>query len=273
MALENEQAAEAANTEQRNAVDEQFAAADANANPNPPSIEELASEIGWVPQDKFSGPAEKWKPADQFIREGRKIQDLQSRELKSIRETLQTVQATSATLFQSKLAEQHAEWSRRYAAAIEKGDPDEAWKAANQIRDIQARAANPERATPTPAPETEQWVSKNKRLWGDPVARNDALAICNAYATDYPNSSPAEQLAYTESHMRARYPHLFDDKPPPQVNGNINRNSAGGPRGKTVADLPREAKAIAEDMVERGLIPNVEIYAKNYFTELEKRKQ
>jgi DNA-binding XRE family transcriptional regulator len=272
MALENEQAAEAANTEAQK-VEEQFAAADANADPNPPSIEDLASEIGWVPQDKFSGPSEKWKPADQFIREGRKIQDLQSRELKSIRETLQTVQATSATLFQSKLAEQHAELSRKYAAAIEKGDPDEAWKAANQIRDLQARAAAPIGSTPTPAPETEQWVSKNKRLWGDPVARNDALAICNAYATDYPNSSPAEQLAYTESHMRARYPHLFDDKPPPQVNGNIQRNSAAPARGKTIADLPKEARAIAEDYVERGLIPNVELYAKNYFAELEKRKQ
>jgi hypothetical protein len=58
-----QQAAEAVNEhveEQAAAVDQQFAEADAQANPDaetPPSLEDIASKAGWVPQDKFRGPA------------------------------------------------------------------------------------------------------------------------------------------------------------------------------------------------------------------------
>jgi hypothetical protein len=272
--MANEQAAEAATeVEDKGAeVAEQFAEADAKADPSveAPSLEDIASQMGWVPAEKFKGPEDKWKPADKFIIDGKEIQERQSRELRSIRETVETMSRTQGAIMIDKLAEQHKELSAKYQSAVENGDPDEAWKAANAIRDLQTKA-EPNR--PSPAPETVAWVEKHQRVKNDPLAWNRALAVNDAYARSFPQSTPAEQLAYTEQVLKGEYPALFDDKPPAGVNAPASRNS-GAPRstGKTAADLPKEAKAQADDLVERKLIPSVDAYAKHYFAELEKRK-
>jgi hypothetical protein len=199
-----QQAAEVADetNEQSAAVENQFAEADAKAEPV--GLEQLASEMGWVPQEKFKGPTDKWKPADQFIRDGKDIQERLSRDLKGLRETVETIKLTNSQTMIDALAKQHAELSQRYAAAVEKGDPDEAWRAANAIQQVQARAANigaPQVASV--APETENWVQRNDRIQRDPIAWQRALQVCDAYARANPASSPAEQLQYTETQSAA----------------------------------------------------------------------
>jgi hypothetical protein len=274
MALENEQAAEAVEQTNESAeVAEQFQEADQQADPSPPlSVEEIAARGGWVPQDKFRGPAEKWKPADQFLLDGHEIKDRVSRELKGLRETVDTIKATNSQIMMDKLAQQHAELTRRYAVAVEQGDPDAAWRASEGIRALQSQATSAASPRPAPpAPETESWVQRNSRVQRDPVAWQRALAICDSYARAYPNSSPAEQLQYTEQHLQREYPHLFDNKGPANVNAPGSRSTASTPRGKTVADMPKEARETAKDLVERGMIPNEEAYAKHYFEMLAKR--
>lgn len=268
--LQEQQAAEPVE-EASEGVAEQFAAADAAADPNieeqTPSIEEIAGRMGWVPKDKFRGDEGKWKPADQFIIDGKDIQERQSRELRSIRETLDTVKATNATILAEKLREQHEQLASRYAAAVEKGDPDEAWDAANQIQRLQAAAAAPRAA---PAPETQAWVQKNGRVMSDPLAQRRALEVCDAYARA--GQSVAEQLSNTEAVMRREYPHLFD-KPAPSVAAPSSRSTASTAKtGKTAADLPKEARAMADELVESGHIPNADAYAKHYFANLAARK-
>jgi hypothetical protein len=265
---EQQQAAEAAeqSTEGADAA-EQFQAADQQGDPSPPiSVEEIAARGGWVPQDKFRGPVDKWKPADQFLLDGHEIKDRVSRELKGLRETVDTIKATNSQIMMDKLAQQHAELTRRYAIAVEQGDPDAAWKAANGIRALQSQAdrANTPQPVP-PAPETESWVQRNSKVQRDPVAWQRALAICDSYARAYPGSSPSEQLQYTEQHLQREYPHLFDNKGPANVNAPGSRSTAGAPRGKTPADMPREARETAKDLVERGMIPNEEAYAETLF--------
>lgn len=275
---DEQQAAEAATENQDGAdrgqeVADQFAAADQGADPNEatPSIEEVASELGWVPQDKFRGPTEKWKPAAQFIRDGRSIQEKSARELKEVRQTLDVVARTSGAILAERLQDERARLASQYAAAVEKGDPDAAWRASNAIRAIDTQAATVTSPVRRPEPETEQWVSKNTRVMKDPIASKRALAICDEYARA--GYSTQDQLANTEQLMRREFPHLFDDKPPPQVNGAATRNTAAQATGaKTARDMPKAAQDVAKDMVDRGLIPNVDAYAKNYFAELEKRK-
>jgi hypothetical protein len=279
MSTDQQAAAEAAPEEQTagQEVADQFAEADAAANPveETPSVEELASEQGWMPQDKFKGPAEKWKPAHEFLRAGKDIQERTARELKEVRSSIDVLTRTSGAIMMDRLAAQHAEFTKRYQAAVERGDPDGAAIALDSIRNIQAQAASaasPARTPQAPARETEAWVAKHQRLWSDPVAQQDALAVCNEYAKRHPNSTPAEQLHYTETHMRARYPFLFDDKPAPQVNGNITRNAGGvSSRTKTAGDLPKEARDMAKDLVERGLIPNEDTFAKHYFEQAQRK--
>lgn len=255
-------------TEAAEAVEEQFAAADEAAEPAPPTVEEIAARVGWVPQDKFKGPADVWKPAHQFILDGNDIKDRLSRELKGLRETTETIQKTTSSIIQDKLRQQAEELSAKYAAAVERGDPDEAFKLGKEILSVQDQASPKPQG---PAPETQAWVGKNQRLMSDPVARQRALQVCDAYASE--GLSTAEQLANTEAVMRREYPHLFEDKAPASVAAPQSRSSAALQRGeKTSADLPKEAKAVAQDLVDRGLIPNLDSYAKNYFAAQAKGK-
>lgn len=237
----------------------------------PPSVDEIAARMGWVPKEKFKGEETKWKPAEQFILDGKDIQERSSRELKEMRVTLDTISKTSGQLMADKLQQQHKELAAQYAAAVEKGDPDEAFRVSQEISGVIAQkvAPAPPRSAP---PEATDWVERNPWMKPsapqyDPVAANAAIAICNQYAVANPNMPPGEQIAKTEAILRNQFPHLFTrDKGPAQVNGNISRNtSTPAKTGKTAADLPKEARVIADDLVERGLIKSNEDYAKNYF--------
>lgn len=251
-------------------VEDQFAAADAAGDPEgaeTPSIEEIAGRMGWVPKEKFRGEETKWKPADQFILDGKDIQERQSRELRNIRDTVETIKATTASVLQERLAEQAADLSARYASAVEKGDPDETWAAANELMRLRESAA-PRRAAP--APETNEWVQKNSRVMNDPLAAQRALQVCDAYARV--GQSTVEQLQNTEAVMRREFPHLFEDKAAPSVNAPNSRSTAATAKtGKSAADLPREARAVADDLVDRGLIKSADDYARNYFAAQAKR--
>jgi hypothetical protein len=248
----------------------QFEEADAKADPAP-SVEEIASELGWVPQDKFKGPVEKWKPAEQFIRDGRDIQEKTARELREVRSTLETIKLTSGAIMADKLREQHERLAAQYQKAVDEGDPDRAWKAANAIRDLQTTAATPASA-PAPDPATERWVQKNGKVMSDPLAASRALQVCDAYARA--GQPIDQQLANTEAVMRREFPHLFDDKPPASVSSPASRSTAQPTEGgNLVAKLPKEAKDFGKDLVERGLLPNIDAYAKHYFEQREKRMQ
>lgn len=259
--------------EKAEAVEEQFAAADAAADPDieAPKVEDIASRMGWVPKEKFKGPEEKWKPADQFILDGHDIQTARSRELKEMRQTLDSVARTSGQIMADKLREQHEALSQKYAAAVEKGDPDEAFAAS---RDIIALKMQDQPTRQAPAPEAVSWVENTKFMKPgtpdfDPVAAQRAIAVCDQYARA--GFGPAEQVAKTEAIMRREFPHLFDaGKPPPGVNEPSSRTATSSKRPKGVADLPKEARALAQDWVDRGLIPNLDAYASRYWADQER---
>jgi hypothetical protein len=225
MAEEVQQAEGQQTEEQKVEVEDQFAAADEQGNPNPeapepPSVDEIASRMGWVPKEKFRG-------------------------------------------------------EESYVAAVEKGDPDEAFKLGRQIDqiiDAKRNGTDPARAAPDAS--TVQWVEKNPWMKPDspqydPVAVARAIAVCDQYAKA--NLPAAEQVQKTEAILRREFPHLFNDgKPPPGVNAPDTRLSVPQKRGKTFGDLPKAAKDIAQDLVDRKLIPSVEHYTRNYFAAQEK---
>jgi hypothetical protein len=283
MALEETNAEETvetvADTEAGNAAETSVATEgddkedDANAQP---SVEDIASRMGWVPKEKFRGDEAKWKPASDFIIAGRDIQDRTARELREVRTTLETIKATNASIMEQRLREQEETLRERHAAAVAKGDQDEALKVGEELSGVVARREEVKAPAHTVSTETEDWIRKNE--WFDPnstkfdpVANERAVAICNQYARA--KLSQAEQLAKTEQIIRREFPHLFpaDDKGPASVERPGSRAAAVTTgRGKAYADMPKEAKAIADDLVERGLISDKEQYAKNYFAQLAK---
>lgn len=252
-------------------VADQFAEADAAADPEPQpqqSVEELASELGWTPKEKFKGDPEKWKPADQFIIDGRKAERNMKRSLEEMRSQMDVIARTNGAIMAEKLQKQQQELAQRYQQAVEAGDPDEAWKAANEIRDLRARAV-PQPTAPTG--HTVEWAERNPWLKSDPMARARAIEVAEYYARD---GQPAEvQTAEAEKVIRREFPHHFSGgEQPASVNGVRSRTVERTPRGTTFKDMPKAAQDIATDLKDRGLIDDVNHYARNYFAQAGKGK-
>ena len=246
---------------------------DPNAEPaaqessEPTPYDELAQKIGWVPKDQFQGDPEQWKPAEQFILDGRDIQRTTAAELKALRSTVETIGKTSATIVEQEVSRRTAELTDRYNAAVEDGNATEAFKLASEIHKVQATPAPTANA---PGAEALNFADRNKAWFQkDALATATAVDICNRLAAQgYDN---ATQLDAAEKEVKRLYPHLFgamNGKPAPGVNAPGQRAPQGqGSREKGFADMPADAQKVANDMIARGVIKADPAEAKKRFAE------
>lgn len=228
----------------------------------------LAERMGWVPKDKFTGPPEQWKPAEQFILDGREIQRDTAAQLKSLQARLDDISRTSASIVEQQVNERVAELTDRYNKAVEDGNAKEAFEIGKEIITVSTPANRPA----GPSPEAQAFAERNSAWFNKPghefeTAR--AREICNMLAgqgyTDH-----ATQLRIAEQRLRQEFPDLFKNgmngtKAPPGVNAPGNRGPSPSNRQKGFADMPKEAQDIANDMKERGVIKSTDDYVRNYF--------
>ena len=234
--------------------------------PAPDPVSELAKSMGWRPQEEFKGDPNLWKPADEYIRAGGDIQRGQSRELKELRSTMDNIARTNAAIVQSTIAAEREKLVSRYNQAVEDGNAQQAFQIGGEINKLNGQAQQ----LASPPPEALDWVGKNEWFTRDPLARDLALSVAERYARA--GYSSQEQRSGAEREVKTRYPHLFPAPPkaPPGVQQPGGRSGAGRKMGSTFADLPQEAKKIAEGMAERGVIPDKEAYAKQYWQNMKK---
>lgn len=225
----------------------------------PDPYADLATRIGWVPKDQFRGDPEAWKPAEQFILDGKDIQRATSRELKEMRATVDNIARTTGTLFEQRMNEYASQLKTEYATAVEDGDPNRAWEIGQKLNGLS------QQAPPTVTSEAREWVARNPWFEKDPVAKNLAMAVADTYAKE--GKSVAEQLRAAETHVRQAYPNLFASagKGPAGVAQPGSRSASPPGKAKSFADMPRAAQDIAKDLVDRKLIPNTDAYVKNYY--------
>jgi hypothetical protein len=233
---------------------------------------ELAQRIGWLPKDQFTGPPEQWKPADQFIIDGREIQRETAREVKSLRTQIETVAKTSASIVEQQVNERVEALRTQHAEAVEAGDADRALKIAQTI-DTTIAAATP---VTGPSSEAQAFAERNSTWFqkpGNEYATARAIEICNTLAAQG-YKDHGTQLRIAEQRLRQEMPQLFKEgmngtrKDPPGVNAPNSRGAPPSNRQKGFADMPKEAQDIARDMVERKVIASTDDYTRNYFANL-----
>jgi hypothetical protein len=231
---------------------------------------DLAQKIGWVPRDQFSGPPEAWKPADQFIIDGRAIQSDTAAQLKAVRAELETVARTSASIVEQQVNDRVAALRTQHAEAVEAGDADQALKIAQTI-DTTLATAKPAAG---PSPEAAAFADRNSTWFqkpGNEYATARAIEICNTLAAQG-YKDHGTQLRIAEQRLRQEMPQLFgangQRKDPPGVNAPGSRGAPPSNRQKGFADMPKEAQDIARDMVERKVIKSTDDYTRNYFANL-----
>lgn len=223
-------------------------------------IANLAQELGWVPQDQFKGDPEKWKPADQFIKAGREIQQTTARELRSVREQMERIGGVTTQLIQEKAAERDTFWQSQLDQAVEEGDTARV----NQL--VQAR---PTAQTTAPPAETQAWIAKNEWFNKDPLAQARAIELCEKLK----HLPVSEQLAQAERGIRKEFPEHFGPpaKQPPGVQTGSSRIAAPSNRAKGFAEMPAESQAMAKDMVRRNSGLTLEAIAKSYWSQETKK--
>lgn len=230
----------------------------------------LAKEMGWVPKDQFSGPESDWKDPETFIRAGRDIQRETSRELKSVRQQLDAIARTNASIVEQQVSERVAELTAAHAKAVEDGDPQTAFRISNDIVTLQSKVSQP---APQASPEAQAFAERNATWFNQPgheFATARAIEICNTLAGQGYNDH-GTQLRIAEQRLRQEMPELFggagarNGKPAAAVNSPASRTSGASSRPKGFPDMPKAAQDIALDMERRGVIKSKDDYAKKYF--------
>lgn len=258
-----------AGTEQQPAAQEQEAAEEEEGG-EPSPYDELAQKMGWVPKDQFQGPPEQWKPAEQFILDGRDIQRETARELKTLRGTVDNIARTSGSIVAAEVSRRVADLTAQHEKAVDEGDTEGALRIASEIGTLKASVTAP--AAPSSA--AQAFADENKAWFRtDPLATARAVEVTNLLARQGYDENT--QLKYARDTVEREYPHLFGrgnngtapgGKAPAQVHAPSSR-SAGPSAGKTKGymDMPKAARDVADDMVARGVLPDKDAYAKHYW--------
>lgn len=251
---------------------------DPNAPPDedagePITIEALAAEKGWVPQDQWRDDPEKWRPAEEFIRVGLDSSSSMSRELKRVREEVSRVARTSADLtdriVSRATAERDAYWQGQQAKGVADEDPALVERA-TQERIKLASEARP--AAPQPPPELGDFQERNAWFGQDRLATARARQIAETLAKD--GVQQGEQLPLVEQQIKIEFPHLFKApaKTPASVQTSGARPGGSSRREKGFADMPAESQAMAKDYQKRhGIKPDD--FAASYWADQAKQRR
>lgn len=233
--------------------------------PAPPSIEDIAREIGWMPREEFRGDPAQWRPADEFIRQGHQIQRGLSRDLKELRSSVDTITATNSQMMRDALARQKNELLARYEQAVDEGDPAAAFRLSQEITTVDSKLRTPA-APQGPSPDALAFAERHASWFNkDPLATERAVKLCARLEAE--GYSEAYQLAAAEKTIKEEFPNLFrQQKAAPGVN-QPGRPVARSNGKQGFAQLPPEAQKAATRFAEEHGIPK-DVYAANYFANL-----
>jgi hypothetical protein len=247
--------------------------------------EAVARARGWVPKDDFRGPSENWQDAKSFldrnaslqtdVRELRQRLDQREREYQ---EKIGRLERVSDAVLQRTREDALRQIEAAKREAVELSDTEAYDRATREETKLFDRfrkedeAARPqqeakeEQPQVTLLPETQAWIASNPWFESNKAMHNVALGFYEEASERY--TSEKEKLSYVDQRLASVYPDRFADraaKPAsnmPSLEGG-NRTPSGGKN--QIDQLPPEARAAAERFIKRGVIKDMNEYAKMYF--------
>ena len=264
--------------------------------------EEEASRKGWVPKEKYRGDPAKWKPASQFLEDGKRYQ-------KNLETRLERLERENEELKRSgkAFAEYHEQQMQSKQQEIDnaikqlrveksRATADGEHTLAVEIEDrIELLKEEKKGLAPTPTPSEErkgkqppedavnslvvrEWVEDGNDWF-------DNSAELRQYAFDYANTLVNQTqvrgrkfLDMVAEHMREEFPRQFaklesKQTSPARRNDQVEGGAVGSndrTGGKyTIHDLPAEDLALMRDFVAKGWTTQ-EKFLRNYFSDEKK---
>ena len=231
------------------------------SEPEPVTLEGLASEMGWRPKDDWKGDPEKWKPAHDFMRATVDVNHKLSNRLKGVEDQLARVARTSATITEREVAKERDRLLKEQNEAFDAGDLETFRRAEKELAKVDAVVH------PTVPDETHAFIERNAS-WFQKDQEATAWAINRTNELAATGLGHARQLAIVEREAKAMFPEFFEaEKPKPKpapLNTPGNRAAVSGKKG--FSSLPADAQKAAIDF-ERTRGIKREDYAKIWYEE------
>lgn len=254
-----------------------------------PAIETEARDYGWAPKENFKGPAERWRPADEYVEWAKQSGRLPRGEFDKVVKALPVIKQENEQL-KAKLAEvsdtlnqfvefstkaeerafnrAKAELEAKVEAAANNADPAAAKAAMAELAALKPEPPKPKVETkPAVAldPVIQDWLGK-ETWYSDPKNRS-----LNAFATelfDELSGMPTDKrLEEVKRRTVEKFPEKFGINPAREGAAAVATPRGEAPRrktGKTYEDLPAEAKKACDKFVKQ--IPGYtrDKYVKDY---------
>ena len=263
---------------------------DAPVAPDPEQIEAEgeAKKYGWKPKEAFDLAPDGWVDAKRFL-------ELPSTQNKALRDTkrdlerrleeadaarkadIEGVRAASKAAVEAVRKQEQDRYTAELAAIQQRqreavGMADTQRFDALEKQKSQLRPPAPvwQEPAPTPAqdPVISDYIAKNDWAQDDALREEGARAIDAAQRSGRQFNGYGEQLAYAESVMKRKYPHMFQAAEPTRpTQSRVDGGGLGGSsrRAKGGDDLPADVRAIGKEFVAEGVFKSLDDYAKSYF--------
>lgn len=248
----------------------------------PPEVQERAKELGWIPPERYKGPAEKFVDAEEFVRKGEEILPIiksrnarletsvraleaklkeQEDLLRKNAETMEALEEFHTAETKRKIEEVRKQLKQKIAESSKEGDHEALAEYTDQLTELNGKVKDAEKRTeeeaaakkgkteeepPQLSPVFQEWASKNP--WYGSDARKTAYAnsIAVAWRQQGDRSPEGEFLRKVSEEIEEMFP--AQARTEKTTSG---RRSGGGGGAKSYAALPADAKAACEEFTQR----------------------
>jgi Zn-finger nucleic acid-binding protein len=209
-------------------------------------VELRAQEQGWVPQEEWTGDAEQWRPAKEFLDRGelfKKI-DEQNRTIKEFRKTLDEFAKHHSRVKDTEYKRALDDLKKAKKDALVEGDADAVIDIDEKIamvREAQQTEAAPKVPdVPQGNPVFDNWIERNSWYKTNRAMKAVADDIGKQLAAE--GHSPTEILAIVEREVKKEFADKFvnpNRNKPGAVEGSTNKGSKGTKETFTLTDEER----------------------------------
>lgn len=283
--------------------DEEAVVAPEADTPEVTAQKERARRMGWRPAEEFAGDKSRWVDYDVFLERGeatlpilrerfRKVDEALATTQSELRDTREKLADSQKVLVElrdlSRTAEERAynqakrDLAERQKQAVRDANEQQFDALEHERQQLENSKPKPVEVKPEPVPAeprtnpvVDAWIAANPWFTGDRVLNQYAIYCDGQVKAMYPEWTVEEQLAETKKMTMEKFPERFPGmvKPAPAVNARraappMVATSSAAPlrsKGKTVKDLPAEARAALDRF--KKTIPGYkdEEYLKVYF--------
>ena len=225
-------------------------------------IEDIARANGWKPESEWKGdpPRDGFKTAEEFVKDGFKIQQTQhdkidrlQEQLQGISQRMEAMSAGEAKRLRKALEDQAARLKAERNEAIEVGDTTKFNQLDEQLQKTNAELNEVEQSDSTEQAfikGEEAFKQRNSWFEEDKAMTAFAFNIAGGLRSAFPNMSADEYYSELERAVKEQFPQKFTNQRREAGSAVEGNSPASNPstRKKGFDSLPAEAKAAFEEL-------------------------